>query len=72
MENNNSKLKILFVGGLDATANEEILYSAFIPFGVIKEVHIPKDFQKSECNLLFKYLYYSHEDICFEKCDIYA
>ena len=44
---NNTKLKMLFVGSLDSTVNEEILYAAFVPFGIIKEVHIPKDFQKS-------------------------
>lgn len=39
--------RILFVGGLDNEITEEILLSAFIPFGIIKEVNIPKDFKKS-------------------------
>lgn len=40
--------KMVFVGGLDPAVNEEVLHAAFIPFGVIKEVHIPRDFQKSK------------------------
>jgi peptidyl-prolyl isomerase E (cyclophilin E) len=35
--------KILYVGGLDETVDEAILHAAFIPFGEIKEVQIPKD-----------------------------
>ena len=48
METTTLKRKMLFVGGLDASVNEEILHAAFIPFGMIKEVNIPKDFQKSK------------------------
>ena len=44
-----SRRKVLFVGGLDQTVNEEMLHAAFIPFGIIKEVNIPRDFQKSRC-----------------------
>ena len=36
--------KALYVGGLDNSVTEEVLYAAFIPFGDIKEVNIPKDF----------------------------
>ena len=36
--------KMLYIGGLDATVTEEILHAAFIPFGDIREVSIPKDF----------------------------
>jgi hypothetical protein len=40
--------KVLFIsghliGGLDETVDEAILHAAFIPFGEIKEVQIPKD-----------------------------
>lgn len=33
----------LYIGGLDENVNESILYSAFIPFGEIKDVSIPLD-----------------------------
>ena len=36
------------MGGLDSGVNEEILHAAFIPFGDIREVNIPKDFAESE------------------------
>jgi peptidyl-prolyl isomerase E (cyclophilin E) len=39
--------KMIYVGGLDATVNEEVLHAAFIPFGDIKEVSIPKDYAES-------------------------
>eukprot|EP00624_Nannochloropsis_granulata_P007783 evm.model.NODE_9501_length_5022_cov_14.226205.1 len=39
---------IIYVGGLDEKSTEEILHAAFIPFGNIIEVNIPKDFKESE------------------------
>jgi hypothetical protein len=35
-------------GGLDEKCTEEMLHAAFIPFGDIVEVNIPKDFKESE------------------------
>lgn len=61
MADTEAKRKMLFVGGLDAKVNEEIFHAAFIPFGPIKEVHIPRDFKKSKlmvpllCTDLVKY-----------------
>jgi len=34
---------MLYIGGLDARVTEHVLKAAFIPFGPIKEVEIPKD-----------------------------
>jgi RNA recognition motif-containing protein len=39
-----TKRRLIFVGGLDNNCTEEILYAAFIPFGDIKEINIPRDF----------------------------
>ena len=36
------------LGGLDEAATEEIVHAAFIPFGDIVEVNIPRDFKESE------------------------
>ena len=36
--------KNLYVGGLDDKVTEELLKAAFIPFGDIKNVTIPRDF----------------------------
>ena len=41
------KNTILYVGGLESQVTEEILHSAFIPFGEIKSVQIPKDYAES-------------------------
>lgn len=38
------KRNIVYCGGIDQTVNEEILQAAFIPFGDIKSIQIPKDF----------------------------
>ena len=40
-----NRKKCLYVGGLDETATQEIVFAAFIPFGDIKEVNLPKDFE---------------------------
>jgi len=41
---NARKKRTIFVGGLDDRVTEELLQAAFIPFGDIKSVSIPKDF----------------------------
>uniref|UniRef100_I2CRH6 RRM domain-containing protein n=1 Tax=Nannochloropsis gaditana (strain CCMP526) TaxID=1093141 RepID=I2CRH6_NANGC len=38
---------IVYVGGLDEQCTEEMLHAAFIPFGDIVEVNIPKDFKEN-------------------------
>ena len=35
---------VLYVGGLSEEATEETLHAAFVPFGDVKEVNIPRDF----------------------------
>mmetsp|Transcript_9610 Transcript_9610/g.14452 ORF Transcript_9610/g.14452 Transcript_9610/m.14452 type:complete len:84 (+) Transcript_9610:68-319(+) len=35
----------LYVGGLEENVNEELLHSAFIPFGDLVEVQIPREWQ---------------------------
>jgi len=44
---NTRKKRTIFVGGLDDRVTEELLQAAFIPFGDIKSVSIPKDFNTS-------------------------
>jgi peptidyl-prolyl isomerase E (cyclophilin E) len=39
--------RVVYVGGLAEEADEETLHAAFIPFGDIVEVNIPKDFAKN-------------------------
>ena len=39
---------ILFVSGLVENVTEEVLYSAFIPFGEIKNVQVARDFVKDK------------------------
>jgi peptidyl-prolyl isomerase E (cyclophilin E) len=40
--------RIVYVGGLDPAVTEEVLYAAFIPFGQLREVSIPRDFSESK------------------------
>ena len=35
--------RVLYVGGLSEEATEETLHAAFVPFGDVKEVNIPRD-----------------------------
>lgn len=35
--------RLLYVGGLDSRVDENTLTAAFVPFGPVKEVEIPKD-----------------------------
>ncbi len=39
---------VLFVSGLVENVTEEVLYSAFIPFGDIKTVQVARDFVKDK------------------------
>jgi len=46
---------MLYVGGLDDTVTEEFLHAAFIPFGDLKSIQIPKDYKESKINIVFFY-----------------
>jgi len=35
--------KMLYVGGIDDAVTEQVLHAAFVPFGAVAEVNIPKD-----------------------------
>ena len=48
---------MVFVGGLDNSCTEEILFAAFIPFGDIKEVVLPRDYANSA---LFVTYFFKH------------
>ena len=41
------KKTTVFVGGLEESVTEDILYAAFIPFGDILSVQISKDYKAS-------------------------
>ena len=43
-----TRKNMLYVGGLDDNVTEEILHAAFIPFGDLKTVQIPKDYTKNK------------------------
>ena len=38
---------MLYVGGLEDEVTNDILFAAFIPFGAIRSVDIPRDFKES-------------------------
>lgn len=43
-----NRKNILYVGGIDDNVTEEILHAAFIPFGELKTIQIPKNFAASK------------------------
>lgn len=53
------KKNILYVGGLDDAVTEEMLHSAFLPFGELKSIQLPRDFSSSMHSIL------SPLSICF-------
>lgn len=38
---------LLYVGGLELQVTEDVLFAAFVPFGPLRSVQIPKDFKES-------------------------
>ena len=51
-----NKRRILYVFGLESSVDEAILHAAFIPFGNIKEVVIPKVYPSSNSDFNFSML----------------
>jgi peptidyl-prolyl isomerase E (cyclophilin E) len=43
-----TRKNILYVGGLHDTVTEDILHAAFIPFGDLKSIQMPRDFTTSK------------------------
>jgi hypothetical protein len=39
---------VVYVGGLAEQVGEELLHAAFIPFGDLKSIQIPRDYQMSK------------------------
>jgi peptidyl-prolyl isomerase E (cyclophilin E) len=42
------RMNMLYVGGIDDTVSEDVLHAAFIPFGELKSIQIPKDYKLSK------------------------
>ena len=62
IEMNTEKL-VIYVGGLDESVNEKILYAAFIPFGEIKTIEIPLD-HNTEMHKGFGFIEYEEYEDC--------
>ena len=54
----------MYVGGLSEEATEETLHAAFVPFGDVKEVNIPRDFagQTNDANRGFAFVTFELEN----------
>jgi RNA recognition motif-containing protein len=63
-----NKKNTLYVGGLEASVTEEILFAAFIPFGDIKEVSMPMDFTVNK-HKGFAFIEYVEEEDATEAID---
>ena len=57
-----SRKKILYVGGIEDSVTQEILFAAFIPFGDIKEVSIPRDFSAEAKAKGFAFVEFEEEE----------
>jgi len=62
------KHRVLYVGGLDEQVSEEILHAAFIPFGDLRSVQVPKDFSKGTSRG-FGFVEYELEEDCAAALD---
>lgn len=61
MEEGIRKKRVLYVGGLEQSVTEELLHAAFIPFGNIVEVQIPRDF-KDNTNRGFGFVEFTNDE----------
>ena len=63
--------RVLYVGGLSEEATEETLHAAFVPFGDVKEVNIPRDFagQTNDANRGFAFVTFELENDAAEAWD---
>jgi peptidyl-prolyl isomerase E (cyclophilin E) len=59
---------ILYVGGIDQAVTEEVLYAAFIPFGDLKTIQIPKDFAENK-NRGFAFVEFESEEDASDALD---
>ena len=60
--------KILYVGGLGDEVNTEIVHAAFVPFGVLVSVQLPKDF-KDNTSRGFAFVEYELEEDALDALD---
>lgn len=58
------KKNLVYVGGLEDSVTEELLFAAFIPFGEIKSVQIMKDYVHSTIPFSFDMKARSLIDLC--------
>lgn len=59
---------ILYVGGLDEMVTEELLHSAFTPFGPLRSVQLPKDFKENKTRG-FAFIEFEESEDCAEALD---
>ena len=59
---------VIYIGGLDDTVSENILISAFIPFGEIKNIDIPLD-HTTERHKGFAFIEFEEIDDCIHAID---
>jgi RNA recognition motif-containing protein len=50
---------LLYVGGLENEVTEDTLFAAFVPFGPLRSVQIPKDFKESKSTICILKLSYN-------------
>lgn len=58
-----SSKKIVYVGGLDADVDKDLLHAAFLPFGDIVEINMPLDFE-TETHRGFAFVEFEYAEDC--------
>ena len=58
-----SKRRVLFVQNLDENVNEDVLHAAFVPFGPLQSVQIPRD-HKNNTKRGFAFVEFEDEEDC--------
>jgi peptidyl-prolyl isomerase E (cyclophilin E) len=58
-----SKRRVLFVQNLDDNVNEDVVHAAFVPFGPLQSVQIPRD-HKNNARRGFAFVEFESEDDC--------
>ena len=71
MADNLSDKLIIYVGGLDDSVNDKILFSAFIPFGEIKSIDVPVDYTTRMIIIIFYWFLERHKGFGFVEFEDY-
>jgi len=62
------KRTILYVGGVEESVTEDVLHAAFIPFGPLRSVQLPRNFKENRLRG-FAFVEFEEEEDCLDAID---